>query len=90
MKLKFVADAYYNEKHVFEKGKTYEVNDDLGYASRWIRRGVAVKILDETPIVPDHDKQDIEQAKEKKQDIVDMGLNKKPRKFKKSLGHQDL
>jgi hypothetical protein len=92
MKLKFVSDAYYNEKHVFEKGKTYEVNDDLGYASRWIRRGVAVKVEGDEVTSPDEPKQVIEQTEVPKQDITGMTRNNKKQKnsYKKSVGHEAL
>jgi hypothetical protein len=41
MKLKFTQDAFVNDQLVFESGKIYEVSDDTGSASRWLRRGIA-------------------------------------------------
>ena len=37
----FIADGFVDGVLVFEKGKTYEVDEKSGSASRWIRRGVA-------------------------------------------------
>lgn len=42
MKLKFNADGLVNGKVVFEAGKVYEISDELGSASRWIKRGAEV------------------------------------------------
>lgn len=42
MKLKFNVDGLVNGKVVFEAGKVYEIYDELGSASRWIKRGAEV------------------------------------------------
>lgn len=47
MKLKFVKDAVYDGKVVYSAGDVAEVDDSNGYASRWIKRGVAIDVVEE-------------------------------------------
>lgn len=77
MRLKFVSDAYYNGVHVFEKGKTYEVSDELGYASRWIRRGLAEVVIEN----------DLECEQNK---ASEKPIKKKSKKNKKEVSGQDV
>lgn len=42
MKLLFKTDGIVNGQVEFEAGKVYEISDDLGSASRWIKRGAEV------------------------------------------------
>lgn len=42
----FVQDAIYDGKCVFKMGETAVLPDDNGFASRWIRRGIAVDATD--------------------------------------------
>ena len=44
MKLKFIADAYYNGEHVYKKGQVVEIDNSKGMASRWLRRNLAVEV----------------------------------------------
>lgn len=60
MKLKFIKDAFYNGKLVFESGKIYDVEEKQGFAQRWLTRGVAVKHVEETVVLP---KLKVEEAK---------------------------
>ncbi len=48
MKLKFNQDAYINGEHTYAKDQVYEISDELGSASRWVRRGMA-EVVVETP-----------------------------------------
>lgn len=83
MRLKFIADAYYNGVHAHEVGKIYDLDDSLGYASRWIKRGVAVKVEDEPEVLPpaiEEPKQEVEILVEQKQTI---NVEPKPRSSKK-------
>lgn len=41
MKLKFVKDAYYNGERKYLMGEIYEISDELGEATRWLKRGLA-------------------------------------------------
>lgn len=47
--LKFLKDSYVDGQLVYASGKTYEVSDDTGSASRWIKRGHAV-VVDSSPV----------------------------------------
>lgn len=47
MKLKFIADAFYNGALKYEKGSIHEVCNELGEAQRWLSRHVAVEVLQE-------------------------------------------
>lgn len=42
MKLLFNSPGLVNGKVVFEAGKIYEISDELGSATRWIKRGAEV------------------------------------------------
>ena len=46
MKLKFIADAYYNGEHVYKKGQVVEIDNSKGMASRWLRRNLAIEFED--------------------------------------------
>lgn len=50
MKLKFLSDAYYNGEHKYHKGKTYEISNQFGEAFRWLKRGLAVEVVEEVKI----------------------------------------
>lgn len=50
MKLKFLVDAFVNGKVVYEKGKVYEIDNSLGSADRWLRRGVAEVVVEMMPV----------------------------------------
>lgn len=39
MLLKFLVDGYYNGQHKYKKGMTYEIDNALGEADRWLKRG---------------------------------------------------
>lgn len=43
MKLKFVKDAFYDGKCIATAGEVKEISEKDGFASRWIRRGIAVE-----------------------------------------------
>lgn len=43
MKLKFIADAYYNGVHVHKAGEVKEIDNSKGMAQRWLSRGIAVE-----------------------------------------------
>jgi hypothetical protein len=47
MKLKFISDAYYNGEHKYHKGKTYEISNQHGEAFRWLKRGLAIEVVEE-------------------------------------------
>jgi hypothetical protein len=42
MKLKFTQDGIVNGQVVFKKGEIYDISDELGSATRWIKRGAVV------------------------------------------------
>jgi len=42
MKLKFISNGIYNGIIEFHEGQVYEIDDSLGAATRWLKRGVAV------------------------------------------------
>lgn len=46
MKLKFIKDGFVDGQLVFEKGKVYDISDEKGSASRWIKRGIVVEVKD--------------------------------------------
>jgi hypothetical protein len=77
MKLKFIKDAVYNGKLVFESGKIYDVEEKQGFAQRWLTRGVAVKHVEETVVLP---KPKVEEKKPeaKKPEVVKAPEVKKP------------
>lgn len=47
MKLLFKEDGIVSGKVEFKAGETYEISDELGSASRWIKRGAEVVSEDE-------------------------------------------
>jgi hypothetical protein len=47
MLLKFLVDGYYNGQHKYKKGLTYEIDNTLGEANRWLKRG-AIEVPFET------------------------------------------
>ncbi len=60
MKLKFVADAFYNGELTYKNGQVVEIDDKLGMASRWIKRGLAVShVEEEKPILKSDIKEEI-------------------------------
>jgi hypothetical protein len=46
MKLKFISDAYYNGEHKYRKGETYEISNQHGEAFRWLKRGLAIEVVE--------------------------------------------
>jgi hypothetical protein len=44
MKLKFIADAYYNGEHKYKKGQIAVVPTEKGEANRWLSRGIAIEV----------------------------------------------
>jgi hypothetical protein len=44
MKLKFIKDAYYNGQRKYIAENTYDIPDDLGEATRWLKRGLAEEV----------------------------------------------
>ena len=59
MLLKFVSDAFYNGVIVFKKDEIHEISDELGYASRWVRRGIAIPIESEVDFSKKEEYQEI-------------------------------
>lgn len=47
MKLTFLADATVSGKVAYSKGQTLDLDNSLGSADRWIRRGIAVEVPEE-------------------------------------------
>ena len=47
VKLKFHADAVYNNEVVYSKDSVHDVKVEKGWADRWIRRGVCVEVYEE-------------------------------------------
>lgn len=47
MKLVFLADAIVSGKVAYSKGQTSDVDNSLGSADRWMRRGIAVEVPEE-------------------------------------------
>lgn len=47
-KLQFVEDAMYDGKLAHKKGEVKTLDNSLGMADRWIKRGVAIVIVEET------------------------------------------
>lgn len=45
-KLKFIQEAKYNDEVVHQKDEIVELDDSKGYATRWIKRGIAVEITE--------------------------------------------
>ena len=43
MRLRFIADAFYNGKPKYLKGSVHEVSNERGEAQRWLARQVAVE-----------------------------------------------
>jgi hypothetical protein len=81
MLLKFNFDGVYNGELLFEKGKTYDVSEENGFASRWIRRGaeqVKKGITDQSVDSAEESKQDSKVnkvypvAKRRKKDVIDL------------------
>jgi len=46
-KAKFVKDGYVDGELVFKAGCVYEISDDLGSYSRWVRRGIAEEYIEQ-------------------------------------------
>lgn len=86
MKLKFVADAIYDGNLVFKKDQICEVSDELGFASRWIRRGIAIKLPqdDASP------KQGVDLLSEQKQNTESHEAKKFKKTVKRNLSHEAL
>lgn len=49
-KLLFKTDGIVSGKVVFEAGKIYEISDEKGSATRWIKRGAELVIEKEEPV----------------------------------------
>jgi hypothetical protein len=50
MKLKFSGDAVISGVVVYKTGETYEVSNEFGSASMWIKRGIAEEVFEELKI----------------------------------------
>ena len=53
MLLKFLADAFYDGQLIYSKDQIVEVPNNLGFADRWIRRGLALPVDYPAPIRTD-------------------------------------
>jgi len=78
MKLKFIKDAVYNGKLVFEAGKIYDVEEKQGFAQRWLTRGVAVKHVEVVPVLPKPKVEEVKKPEVKKPEVVKAPEVKKP------------
>lgn len=78
MKLEFTGDCHYNGELVHKKGEVKEIDNELGMASRWIRRGLAKEAAEvevkagfnrsKGPVASPQSKQALEKDKDQKQD----------------------
>ncbi len=81
MKLKFVQDAIYDGKLIFKAKEIHEVENETGFANRWIKRGIAIPFEGEKekkeffnpkgrpqPIVQPKPEQNLESEKDVEQD----------------------
>jgi hypothetical protein len=50
MKLKFKLDTFVSGELVFKAGEIYDVDNSLGSADRWLRRGVAEVVVETLPV----------------------------------------
>jgi hypothetical protein len=69
MKLKFIKDAVYNGKLVFEAGKIYDVEEKQGFAQRWLTRGIAVKHVEADPVLPKPKVEEVKKPEAKKPEV---------------------
>jgi hypothetical protein len=69
MKLKFIKDAVYNGKLIFEAGKIYDVEEKQGFAQRWLTRGIAVKHVEEIPVLPKPKVEEVKKPEVKKPEV---------------------
>jgi hypothetical protein len=65
MRLKFIADAYYNNELIYKTNEICEVSNELGFAMRWIKRGLAIEVAE--PLVEPL----IEFEKKESKDIIE-------------------
>lgn len=59
MKLKFNQDGLVDGKVAFKKGEIYEISDELGSATRWLKRGAELVVVKE-------------EVKPKKEEVVEI------------------
>jgi len=93
MKIFIVSDCVYNGELLHKKGETKEVDDSLGMASRWVRRGLALPVSEEKKEEKKPKnvlgKQTVEKDKVQKQDIVEDAVEDIP-ETEKDTGHEIL
>lgn len=83
--LKFLEDAFYNNELVHKKGDIVELDDSLGYATRWLVYGMA-EIVESVKIeAPVKIEEVVEENKiEEIVNTTEVVENKKSKKVKKS------
>jgi len=72
MKIRFIADAYYNKALVHEKGSVKDICNKLGEAQRWLSRGIAVE----------HSEEKVEEIAEVLEEIAEV-IKEEPKKVAK-------
>jgi hypothetical protein len=81
MKLKFIADAYYNGVHVHKAGEVKEIDNSKGMAQRWLSRGIAVEADEVKEEIKEEVKEEIkEEVKEEIKEEVKEEAASAPRR----------
>jgi hypothetical protein len=78
MLLKFVGDAWYDGKLIFNSGDEVEVSEENGFAGRWIKRGLAVPAIAQPKIeIPQEIKEEVVELAEEPQQDTKKSKNRK-------------
>jgi hypothetical protein len=84
MKLKFIADAYYNGVHVHKAGEVKEIDNSKGMAQRWLSRGIAVEANEVKEEIKEEVKEEVkEEIKEEVKEEAASAPRRKPTKNSK-------
>lgn len=94
MKLKFLQDAFYQNELAHKKGEVYEISDEKGMASRWLKRKIAIEVKEDKPLtakqLKDKEKAEKEAAEKAEKEAQEAAAAEAERLAKEEAAKADI